>query len=120
MQGCPPLAERVAQLVLDNQAVTTLPVIFEILRGARTLKEADTLKLRLSSLHVIPYLEPDWNAAAEWGARMARKGHTAKSMDLLIAYKALQHGLTLLHADRDFDRMAKVSPLRVESWIARV
>ena len=114
------LRDRVASLVLDNQVATTLPIFFEILRGARTLTEAETLKSRLRSLHVLPYLESDWSEAAQWSAAMARKGYNAKSMDLLIAFKALQTGCTLLHADRDFDRIARVSKLDVESWAGRV
>lgn len=107
-------------LVLDNQAATTPPILFEILRGVRTPKEAEHLKHRLRSLQVLPFLETDWSEAAEWGARLARKGVSAKSMDLLIAFKALQNGLTLLHADRDFDRLADRSSLKVESWAGRI
>lgn len=114
------LRDRVAALVLENQVATTPPVIFEILRGARTLTEAETLKSRLRSLHVLPYLEPDWNEAAQWAALLARRGLNVKSMDLLIAFKALQTNFTVLHSDRDFDRISQASKLRVESWVARV
>ena len=114
------LRNRVVALVLENQAATTPPVLFEILRGARTLQEAETLEHRLRSLHVLPFLEADWSEAAEWGARLARKGVSAKSMDILIAFKTLQNGLTLLHADRDFDRLAQHSDLKVESWAGRI
>lgn len=106
--------------MLENQAATTPPILFEILRGARTLQEAESLKHRLRSLHVLPFLEADWSEAAEWGARLTRKGISAKSMDLLIAFKAAQNGLTLLHADKDFDRLARHSSLKVESWAGRV
>ncbi len=36
------------------------------------------------------------------------------SVDCLIAACALRHGLTVLHHDRDFGHLAKVSPLRVK------
>ena len=111
------LRERVTPLVLENQAATTPPVMFEILRGARTLREAEALRSRLSSLHVLPFAEPDWTEAAEWAARVARQGLTVKSMDLLIAFIARKHGLTLLHADTDFDHLAKAVHLKVESWV---
>jgi predicted nucleic acid-binding protein len=110
----------VTSLVLENQAAITPPVAFEILRGAKTLSDAETLKSRLNSLHPLPFLEPDWSGAAQWAAGMARNGLKVKSMDLLIAFKAKQHGLTLLHADKDFDRLAKGSKLKVESWVSRV
>lgn len=116
----PELRDRVALLVLENRAVTCAPVIFEILRGARTLREAELLKKRLLSLHVLPFKEIDWSNAAAWSAGLARKGISTKSMDLLIAYQAWRNDLTLLHADKDFDRIAQGATLKVESWVSRL
>jgi predicted nucleic acid-binding protein len=116
----PELRDRVALLVLENRAVTCAPVIFEILRGARTLREAELLKKRLLSLHVLPFKEIDWSNAAAWSAGLARKGIATKSMDLLIAYQAWRNDLTLLHADKDFDRIAQGTTLKVESWVSRL
>jgi predicted nucleic acid-binding protein len=116
----PELRDRVALLVLENQAITCAPVIFEILRGARTVHEAELLKKRLLSLHVLPFREIDWSSAAAWSARLTRKGISTKSMDLLIAYQAWRNDLTLLHADKDFDRIAKGSNLKVESWVSHL
>jgi predicted nucleic acid-binding protein len=119
-KALPSLRGRVTELVLNNQAATAPPILFEILRGARTLREAETLRSRLSSLHMVPFAEPDWSEAAEWGSQVARKGVTVKSMDLLIAFVARKHGLSLLHADADFDRVAKKVHLKVESWVTEV
>jgi len=49
--------------------------------------------------------------------RLARRsGLTVRSgVDCLIAACAGRHNLTVLHHDRDFDRLAKVSQLRVQS-----
>ena len=37
----------------------------------------------------------------------------SSSMDCLIAQTAIEHGLHLLHTDSDFDRIAKVSALKI-------
>ncbi len=34
-------------------------------------------------------------------------------MDCPIAQTAIEHGLSLLHSDSDFERIAKVSPLKI-------
>jgi predicted nucleic acid-binding protein len=115
----PELRDRVTLLVLENKAVTCAPVIFEILRGTRTLHEAKLLKQRLLSLHVLPFREIDWSSAAAWSARLARKGISTKSMDILIAYQTWRNDLTLLHTDKDFDRIAQGTNLKVESWVSR-
>jgi predicted nucleic acid-binding protein len=118
-KAIPELRERVRELVLDNQAAITPPIFFELLRGARTLSEAEALKTHLRSLHMLPYLDMDWGDSASWAARLARRGLTGKSIDLLIAFKAQQQGAILLHADHDFDRLAKVATsLHVESWVS--
>ena len=40
-------------------------------------------------------------------------GAYRSSMDCLIAQTAIEHGLHLLHNDSDFDRIAKVSALKI-------
>ena len=114
------LRERVSFLVLENQAAVTTPISFELSRGARTAQEAEHLKMRLDSLHPFPFTETDWLEAALWAMGLARKGVNVKSMDVLIAYKAHRHGLTLLHMDKDFDRIAKAARIKVESWAGRI
>ena len=42
---------------------------------------------------------------------LERKDH----IDCLIAQTAIEHDLLLLHNDRDFDRIAGVTPLKVLS-----
>ena len=43
-----------------------------------------------------------------------RTGLTLRSgVDCLIAACAIRHGLTVLHRDRDFDRLARISSLQV-------
>jgi predicted nucleic acid-binding protein len=116
----PELRARVADLVLSNAAAITEPVLFELLRGAQDSHESETLKSRLRSLHPIPFLPTDWSDCAFWTAKLARRGLTVKSMDALIAFIAHQHNILLLHADRDFDRIAALGQLRVESWVHRM
>jgi hypothetical protein len=42
-----------------------------------------------------------------------RAGFTVRSgVDCLIAACAIRHGLTVLHADRDYSVIAKISPLQ--------
>jgi predicted nucleic acid-binding protein len=49
-----------------------------------------------------------------------RAGLTIRSgVDCLIAACAIRHGLTVLHHDRDFDVLARVSPLESRRLRAR-
>ena len=54
--------------------------------------------------------------AAELYRSARRAGVTVRSsVDCLIAACALRHDLTVLHVDRDYEALARVSPFRQEA-----
>ena len=115
----PAIRERITQLMEQDRAAITSPIQFELLQGCRTGEEFRRLQERLSGLHPFPMTESDWLKAAQWAQRLRSRGAQAKTVDFLIAYKAMRHRLTLLHADRDFDRIARWVPLKIESYVGR-
>ena len=90
--------------------------ILEVLQGAATEKDYSTLRDYLGSQTVYGLeggLE-SYARAAKIFFDLRRKGMSVRSsMDCLIAQTAIEHGLHLLHNDSDFDRIAKVSSLKV-------
>lgn len=113
----PEIRQRITELLQEDQAAVTSPVVFELLQGARSGAEFNGLLQHLLSLHSFPVTETDWLKAAQWAQRLRARGLKAKTIDFLIAYKAMRHRVVLLHADRDFDRIARVVPLKVESYV---
>lgn len=102
--------------VLDfDDIVTCLPVIQEVLQGFRA--EA-AFGVARQAMHALPVVDSPLPAAAFDHAvdlyRAARRGGlTVRSgVDCLIAACAIRHGLEVLHYDRDFDTLARVSTLR--------
>jgi predicted nucleic acid-binding protein len=109
-----------ARLSLDaigglDEVVTCLPVIQEVLQGFR--HESAFLVARDAML-ALPCVEsPLPQAAFEEAVGLYRAGRRAgftvrSGVDCLIAACAIRHGLTVLHRDRDFEALARVSPLR--------
>lgn len=104
-----------------NEIVTCLPVVQEVLQGFR---EEWAYRLARKSLLALPIAEAPLRTevfleAAELFRSARRAGLTVRSgVDCLIAACALRNGLTVAHCDRDFDLLARVSPLAVRS-IAR-
>ena len=88
-------------------------ILQEILQGAASPPALRTLRRRFGAL---PLLEPEAGGGtyAEAGALHARcrgAGITPRSPhDCLIAQLAIEHGVALLHDDRDFVRIAEVEP----------
>ena len=102
-------------LVDFDEIVTCLPVIQEVLQGFTA--EPAFLRARESML-AFPIVETPlgrdvWLQAVDLYRSGRRLGLTIRSsVDCLIAACAIRHQLEVLHHDRDFDAIARVSPLR--------
>lgn len=91
----------------------------EVLQGARTETDYETLKEYLSTLPIY-YLENEikqYEQAARMYFSLRRNGITPRStIDMLIVIIAVENDLFLLHDDRDFEVMAEhISELAVVS-----
>ena len=90
-------------------------VLLELLQGAQNEGHAANLQKRLSAFNVVSMLSPEIAIkAAENFRRLRSKGITVrKSADLIIGTYCMEHGHSLLHADRDFNPMAEHLGLRI-------
>ena len=89
--------------------------VVEVLQGAATAKDFETLRGYLSSQTIYDLaggLDP-YIAASRLYFDLRKKGlSVSSSVDCLIAQTAIEHSLFLLHNDSDFERIARVSPLK--------
>jgi predicted nucleic acid-binding protein len=93
---------------------TCLPVVQEVLQGFLDDRAYRVARDAMLSFPIVESpLEADvFVAAAELYRTARRAGVTVRSgADCLIAVCALRHGLTVVHRDRDFDALSRVSPL---------
>lgn len=99
-----------------EEVVTCLPVVQEVLQGFRDERAYGVARDAMKALPTVesPLGESVFDEAIGLFRRARRAGVTVRSgVDCLIAACALRHGLTVLHLDRDYDELAKVSALRV-------
>ena len=88
----------------------------EILQGAKSEKEFRLLKKYLETQRFYHPKDPvaSFAAAAKIYFDCRRKSVTIRStIDCLIAQTAIEHNLSLLHNDSDFDAMANVIQLKI-------
>lgn len=112
-----PVQLKLSRLVQEEeQLATTEVIVAEITQGARSDREADALLGRLLAFPLLrlagleSYLE-----AAELARACRAAGEPLRSLiDCLIAVPAIEHGATVLAADRDFEKLARHTPLRLE------
>ena len=106
---------RLESVVDFDEVVTCLPVIQEVLQG---FDDERAFLLAREAMHALPIVESPmtrgvFDQAAHLYRSARRAGVTVRSgVDCLIAACALRHDLDVVHRDRDFDALARISPLR--------
>lgn len=94
--------------------VTCLPVIQEVLQGFR---EEGGFQLAREAMQSLPIVEspltPQTIDEAVGLYRSARRAglRVRSGVDCLIAACAIRNGVAVMHRDRDFDKLARISPL---------
>lgn len=109
------------QLDFDD-VVTCLPVIQEVLQG---IDEEGPFRQARQALLSLPIVESPLSLtviddAVDLYRRARRAGLTVRSSaDCLIAACAIRHRLTVLHDDRDYPKLARISTLEVRALLSR-
>jgi predicted nucleic acid-binding protein len=89
----------------------------ELLQGARDEKEWALLEDYLSNQYYLEAENHSWREAARIYFELRRKGVTINSpVDCCIAQIAIEHGIILLHRDKDFERISRIRPLEQERF----
>ena len=100
-----------------GKSVGTLPVILtEVLMGFRSDSQFNTARNLLLS---VPMIHPDdeiYVGAARLFRALRRRGVTVRgAIDCLIAQTCIVHGADLFTLDRDFEKIARYTPLMLAS-----
>lgn len=105
-------------VVAFDDIVTCLPVVQEVLQGFREEAPFRVARDAMAALPIVesPMALPVFDEGVDLYRRARRAGITVRSsVDCLIAACAIRNGLDVLHRDRGFDALARVSSLRVRS-----
>jgi predicted nucleic acid-binding protein len=102
-------------LATEQPIAVTDPVLMEVLAGARDDAHRDRLRGLLARCDYLAVEAPaDYERAADLYRLCRAAGLTVRRLpDCLIAVVAMQHGAALLHADRDFDAIARCAALEI-------
>ena len=114
----PVVAARLAPLIEMGWVATCAVIDLEVLYSVRNLDDYDAIRRRRELAYdAVPMTEHVFASALETQRELARTGrHRVPINDLLIAAAAELAGLTVLHYDADFDRIAEVTHQPVE-WV---
>ncbi|KGD85759.1 MULTISPECIES: PIN domain nuclease [Rhizobium/Agrobacterium group] len=90
-------------------------ILMEVLQGTQNDQHAANVRKRLEKFGVITIFSPDLAVKAARNYRLLRaRGKTlSKTADLIIGTYCIEHGHSLLHADKDFLPMAEHLGLQI-------
>jgi predicted nucleic acid-binding protein len=114
--------QRLRSLIEKEQDLaTTEPVVMEVLAGARDEGHASRLRRLLLRTELVPVEGlTDYEQAAAVYRRCRTRGETVRRIvDCLIAAVAIRTGVAVLHADGDFDAIARHTALAIDDAGAR-
>lgn len=97
---------------LGTRIAVADPVVMEVLAGARDDGHLRNLHGLLNRATLLPCESADYESAALLYRACRANGETVRKLvDCLIAAVAIRHRTPLLHADADFDVLARHTPL---------
>ncbi len=107
---------RVDSLVRSGaELASTGAILMELLAGARDRAESGRIRDMLAAFTLLPAEDPrDYLQAASIYRACRAGGETLRGMlDCVIAAVAIREHAEILHHDRDFDAIARHTPLRL-------
>ena len=117
--GRPPVIDRWQELLLRGQLASCSPIRLELLFSARGAADYKSLRDDLRALPDLPLSAQVVARAEDVQAGLAARGqHRGPTpVDVYVAAVAELNAATLLHYDRHFDAIARVTDQQME-WIA--
>lgn len=115
--GAPDVADRVGGLLGSRRLGCTSVTMLEVGFSARSAAEHESLMGHLAVCEYVAIRDDDLRHALTLQRLLAANGLRGRKIpDLLVAAAAQRLGLIVLHYDRDFEWIAKVSGQRHE-WV---
>jgi predicted nucleic acid-binding protein len=109
-----PTAIKLAELLsLEQSIFLTGVILLEVLKGIRSPEQFQTLVNYFAAFPILDLKRQDYISAAQLSNRCSRAGIQASTADCLIATAAMQNHCYLLTADKDFQHIAKIAPLKL-------
>ena len=98
-------------LISLGLVATCAPIRAEVVSGARSKQEFDRLNDFFDALVALESPPEIWRHVGEHRFALARRGHQASIVDVMIALTAQAHHAALWTLDKDFTRLPPLIPL---------
>lgn len=107
-----PSVEQLRELISSGHSIYYVGIILtELLQGIRSEIGFNQIEKHFDVLELLELKKEDYVCAAKLSQTCRKAGINAGTIDYLIAAACIEHSCSLLTTDRDFERIATVSPL---------
>ena len=108
--------QRLRDALVDGESISTTGLVLqELLQGIRGPKAPALIAERLAAADWVSPTRSDHIEAANIRNACRRRGVQVGTIDALLARLCISRSLTMLTTDRDFERVAGLTPLKVWS-----
>lgn len=111
------LKKIIKETIEADLVVITPLIMLELLQVCKTEKEFEALKTRIMSLQIYSMEDLEWSKIFHFGFSLRKRGITVPTMDILIAFIAIEKDFLLLHHDKHFRLIAKHSKLEAMDFM---
>ena len=107
---------RLKPLIVNAQTCITEWILLELMTGLTKTDQPSSLLQWFTPVPRLPFHPEWWERAWENAGRLRKQGVTPSAADCLIATIAIEHRVTLIHCDTDFEAMIPILPLQTLDW----
>ncbi|MGH7232784.1 MAG: PIN domain-containing protein [Nitrospiraceae bacterium] len=91
-------------------------ILLELMNGLSKSEQPETLLRWFMPVHRLPFEPTWWEKTWNHAASLRKRGFSPGAADCLIATVAMEHRVSLLHCDTDFETIKSVLPLETTDW----
>ena len=113
-----PVRAELTALIQDGRAVITGPVRQELLSGAREPVQHERLRDHMRAFPDVELTTDDFEEAAFFYNLCRERGVQGSNTDFLICAISARNDFAIFTTDGDFERFAKVLPIRLHAYAA--
>lgn len=114
--GHPGIQSRLKPLIVNGETAITEWILLELMTGLVKGEQPDSLLRWFSPVTRLSFHPVWWEKTWQHAAKLRKQGISPSAADSLIATVALEHQVTLIHCDRDFEAMKAALALRTLDW----
>ena len=118
--GHPAIQSQLRPLLVNGETAITEWILLELMTGLTKGEQPESFLRWFLPVTRLPFESAWWKNTWQHAAQLRKHGISPSAADCFIATVALEHQVTLIHCDHDFEAMKVAFPLQALDWTHRL